>query len=226
MDTATSASMDREATAHWGGYACIAGSLVMIAGAVCKIASGVDLDASLAAGDLGGYLSGVAQVELIVVANLSLWIVGVFGLGTAGVMLAAMGRSRSVAARWGKLCYTTAVPLAMAAFVAWLAIVVQLSGSGSATEVAIAEVVGWFASRADWTATVLVVGLGPLLVSLAGRGDWVPRWLLVWSFLAAGTGGLTVLAMFVGGLTGYGFLIVPVGLGWTIAAGIVALREG
>lgn len=196
----------------------------MIAGAACKIASGADLDLALATGDLSGYLSGAAEVQSILVWNLSLWIGGVFGLGSAGVMLAAMGEERPATARMGRLCYTTAVPLAMAAFVAWLALVVQLAGEPSELTVTMAEVLGWYASRADWTATVLIVGFGPLLVSLAGRDDWVPSWLLVWGFLAAGAGVLTVLAMFIGGLTGYGFLIVPVGLGWTIAAGIVLLR--
>lgn len=219
------ASIDHsDRTARTGGYACLVGAALMIVGAACKIAAGVDLDQALATGDLAGYLSGAADVRGLLIANLSLWIVGVFVLGVAGTLLAALGRRRA-AARIGRLSYGTAVPLAIAAFVAWLALVVQLAGEVSPAELAVAEVLGWFASRADWTATVLVVGAGPLLVSLAGRSAWVPNWLLGWGVAAAGTGALTVLAMFVGGLTGYGFLIVPVGLGWTLAAGIVLLRR-
>ncbi|MCH7514306.1 MAG: hypothetical protein IH947_10265, partial [Bacteroidetes bacterium] len=36
---------------------------------------------------------------------------------------------------------------------------------------------------------------------------------------------LTAIAMYAGGLTTYGFLIIPVGLGWTIAASIVLFRR-
>jgi hypothetical protein len=42
---------------------------------------------------------------------------------------------------------------------------------------------------------------------------------------AALAGILTVAAMFTEALSTYGFLVVPIGLGWTIAAGVVALRH-
>ncbi len=72
---------------------------------------------------------------------------------------------------------------------------------------------------------MLLVGFGPLLVAIAGRDTWVPTWLARWSRVTAGAGLLTVVAMYTDQLSSYGFLVVPVGIGWTIAAGIVALRS-
>jgi len=70
-----------------------------------------------------------------------------------------------------------------------------------------------------------LVGIGPVLISVAGRDDWVPKWLARWGFLALAASLLTAIAMFTGGLTTYGFLIVPVGMIWTIAASIVLFRR-
>ncbi len=90
----------------------------------------------------------------------------------------------------------------------------------------VAETLGWFASRADWVATILIVGIGPTLIAVAGRGEWVPNWFYYWSFLTAFAAVLNAVAMFTGGsgLSTYGFLIIPIGVGWMIAAGIVLLR--
>ena len=93
---------------------------------------------------------------------------------------------------------------------------------------ALAEALGFFASRADWIATVLLVGVGPALIAASGRDTWVPGWLAIWGALALLAGlltTLTTLTTLAVGLTTYGFLVVPVGLGWTIAAGVVVLRE-
>ena len=58
------------------------------------------------------------------------------------------------------------------------------------------------------------------------RGPRAPRWLAVWGSLAVVAELLTVMALVPGGLTPSGFLVVPVGLGWTCAAGFTALRSG
>lgn len=206
------------------GYFALAGPIVMLAGVACWVASGTDLDRALADGDVAGYLTAVEGARSLVVANLSLWILGVILLGIAGIAMTNLDVRDRASALIAGLCYLVAVPLAIGSFAAWLALVVQLPAEASAAQVAVAEVVGWFASRSDWIATVLVVGAGPALVSTAGRGDWVPGWLFGWGLLAAVAGVLTVLALFAGGLTSYGFLVVPVGLGWTLAAGIILLR--
>ncbi len=209
-----------------GGYAAITSAVLMITGAVLKVVSGADLDQALATGDLAGYLGDAAEVRYLLVTNLSLWIAGVFGLGVAGTTMAHLCERDRATGLLVRLCYYTGVPLAIAAFTAWIALVVQLSPDAASPGTSIAEVVGLFASRADWIATVLVVGAGPALISFAGRKDWVPNWLAGLGVVTAIAGVLTVIAMFTHALTSYGFLIVPVGLIWMIAAGIVLLRSG
>lgn len=213
-------------TTRLGGYAAITSAVIMIAGAVLKVVSGADLDQALATGDLSGYLVQAAEVRHLLLTNLSLWIVGVFGLGIAGIAMAELCEHNRTTTLIVRLCYYTGVPLAIAAFVAWITIIVQLPPDAASSETLIAEVVGLFASRADWIATVLVVGAGPSLISFAGRKDWVPTWLAGFGVATAIAGVLTVIAMFTHALTSYGFLIVPVGLAWIIAAGMVLLRRG
>lgn len=159
-------------------------------------------------------------------ANLTVWIAGILVVGVAGTAMALLGERRYLTARLALYCYTTGVPLVVAAYVAMLSIVVHLGPEATPEAVAVAKVVGWLGSRADWISTTLTIGVGPTLLALAGRGDWVPTWLFRWSFVTAAAGLLTALAMLTGGsgLTTYGFLVVPVGVGWMIAAGIVQLR--
>jgi hypothetical protein len=61
----------------------------------------------------------------------------------------------------------------------------------------------------------------------AGREDWAPARLLRWSCATAFAGLLTFIAMATGGAgtNTYGFVIVPVGVGWMAAAGVVLLRR-
>lgn len=205
------------------GVTAIAGAVLMLIGAALWAASGADLDAALADGAIAGYLTDAAANSELLVANLSFWIAGVLVLSIGGLMLLSLGASNSNAAIAARAVYTTGAPLAIASFVAWLALI-RLAGSGGAEVEALADTLGFFASRADWIATVLLVGIGPALIAASGRESWVPGWLAIWSAVALLAGLLTTIAMFAGGLTTYGFLVVPVGLGWTIAAGVVVLR--
>lgn len=211
--------------ARFEGYVALGGALLMALGGIIKRVVGADLDAALVQGTMEQYLALAADQQVLLVANLSLWIGGVLLLGAAGTAFAHLCRRRRLMARVAMFCYWSAVPLAIASFVAWIAIVVQLSSASSSEAILTAEVVGWFVSRADWTATVLIVGVGPALISLAGRGEWVPAWLGWLSVAAVLAGGLTTVAMFTGALHTYGSIIIPVGLIWTIAAGVVLLRQ-
>lgn len=94
--------------------------------------------------------------------------------------------------------------------------------TGSGVEPAVADGLGFISSRADWLATVLVVGLGPLLLS---RDTWVPRWLKGPGPFAGAVSVLTLIAMYTGGLSTYGAAIVPVGIVWTLGAALVAIRQ-
>jgi len=214
-------------TTRIGAYAAICGSAFMIIGAALWGAAGADLDQALASGEISGYLTSAGQASHLLIANLIIWILGVFIFGIAGTAMASLCERRQITARIAMFCYWIGVPLVIAAYVAWLAVVVQIAPDTSPAAVLVTEVVGWFASRADWIATILIVGIGPSLISLAGRGEWVPAWLARWSILNAVAALLNATAMLTGGsgLTTYGFLIIPIGVSWTIAAGIVLLRR-
>lgn len=210
---------------RYGAYLALSGALVMALGGVIKRVVGADLDAALAQQAMEPYLAHVAQQQVWIIVNLSLWIAGVLLLGAAGTAFAHFCRRRRLLAKVAMLCYWSAVPLAIASFVAWIALIVKTSADSSSEAILSVEIIGWFVSRADWIATVLIVGLGPALISLAGREEWVPTWLGWLSVAAVLAGGLTTVAMFTGALHTYGSIIIPAGLLWTIAAGIVLLRQ-
>ena len=212
--------------ARFGAYTALSGAVSMFIGAALLGASGIDLDSALADGDMLTYLAAAEEVRLLLIANLTAWIMGVLLLGIAGVLLQKLCTQRRTIAHIALVCYQTAVPLAIAAFVAMLAVNIQISPNTSANAVLLAEVIGWFGSRADWIATILIIGVGPALLSLAGRDEWVPRWLARWGMATTFTSLLTTVAIFTGSLSSaYAFLIIPVGLGWNIAAGVMLLRR-
>jgi len=216
-----------DTTARLAAYTALTGSACAILGAALWGASGADLDLALATDDIANFLTAAGRTTGLLVANLTLWIFMAFFIGVAGTAMATLAEHRPVTAEIARYCYWTGVPLVFAAYVAWLSIVVQVAPDTSAVAVQITEVVGWFASRADWIATILLVGIGPTLLAVAGREDWVPTWLYRWSFLTAFAALLTAVAMLTGGggLSTYGFVIVPIGVGWMIGAGIVLLRR-
>ena len=215
---------DVAVTRRLGGYTAIAGAVTMVIGAALWGTSGTDLWLALDSGDMAGYLAAVAGVKAQLVANLSVWILGVLILGVAGTMMAEMCQKRKVLAQVGLICFRTAVPLVIVAFIAMLAVVVQLGGAVDETAVAIGNVVGWIGTRADDLATALIIGGGPFFISLAGRGEWVPAWLLRWGYLAGLAGLFSLVCLYIQGMGAYGFIIVPIGVIWMIAAGVVLLR--
>ena len=214
-----------EAQTRLGAYTALAGSACFIIGAAIWVASGADLDLALANGEVSNYLLTAGEVRPLLVANLSFWIVGALLLGAAATAMTNLCTRRRAIAQIALMCYRTGVPLVIVAYTAWLALVVQIAPETSPAAVLLAETLGWFAAYADWISTVLIIGFGPALISLAGRGDWVPLGLARWGIATTITGLLTIVAMFANGLTSYGFLIIPVGLIWMIWAGIILLRR-
>lgn len=210
---------------RFGGLNAIIGASLMVLGAILWQVSGVDLDAALAAGDMAGYLADAAGSTLVVL-NLTAWIIGVLFLGAAGAAFAGAPGNAERPAHLAAVAFRVAVPLAIGSFIAMLAVVVRIPAEPSAAELAAADLVGWLGSRADWTATVLLVGFGPALASWAGRDAWAPGWLVKLGWLAGLAGVATTVAMFTDALSGYGFLVVPVGLIWMFGAGVATLRGG
>jgi hypothetical protein len=206
------------------GYTAVVGAASFIMGAVLWGLVGADLDVSVTNGEMAEYLAAAAANKSLLIANLSFWIVGALILGLAGTTIANLSSQR-VWAQVAKVCYRTAVPLVIVAYVAMLSVVVQIAPDTSATAVSLAEVVGWIGSRADWVATILMIGIGPLFLSLAGQGDWAPKWLVRLGYGTGVCGLLTAVAMYTNGLGTYGFIIIPVGLLWMVATGVTLLRR-
>lgn len=211
-------------TARIGGYSALIGGIAMLVGGALFGASGADLWAALVSGDMAGYLTKAGEVKVLLVVNHTVWILGVLTLGMAGAMMAEMCGPRRVWTQAALVCFRTAVPLAIVSFIAMLSLVVQIAPDASATAVSIAKVVGWIGARADDLATALIVGVGPLFISLSGRNVWVPKWLLTWSYLTGIVGLFSILVLYIPALAAFGIIIVPVGIGWMIAAGVVLLR--
>lgn len=208
-----------------GAYTTLLGAISMLAGAAIWGASGADIDQALYDGDIAGYLRDALTNQNLLIANLSIWIVGVVLLGLGANMMAMLSPQKPVLTQLIRYNYGVAIPLVVVSYMAWLAVVVRLGPSASPEAPAIAEALGWFASHADWVATVLVLGTGPVLIAASGKGIWVPNWLRVWSYIALLAGVLTTVAQYAGGLTTYGFLVIPIGVGWMIAAAITLFRR-
>lgn len=208
-------------TLRAGGLVLGAGALAMIVGAIVRQTTGTDLDAALTEGRMADYLAEAAAVQTALFLNLSLWILGAFLLGVGGYLLSRVtDNTPSSVAGAG---YLIGPALAITAFVTWMALL-RLTGTDPGP--AIADALGFISSRVDWIATVLLVGLGPLLLSVGGRRTWVPGWLYGLGLAGAAAGLLTIVAMYTGALNTYGFLIVPIGLVWVISASVVAIRVG
>lgn len=215
---------DKSAT-KIGAFTALLGSVCMLAGAAIWGASGADIDVSLAANDLIGYISAANESKTLLITNLSIWIVGVLFLGVAASMMTYLSRENQILSIIARYNYWVGTPIVVISYMAWMAVVVRLTSFEPSSVVAIADVVGWFASQADWVATVLVLGTGPVFLSHAGKNSWVPKWLLVWSYFCLVAGFLNILAMYLGGLSTYGFLIIPVGMGWMVASSVVLFKK-
>lgn len=217
-------AQQEKTAAKVGAYTTLLGSACMLAGAAIWAASGANIDQSLYDNDMAGYLEQALAAQNLLIINLSLWIIGVILLGLGATMMAMLSGKGSLWAQIVQYNYWIAVPLVVASYMAWLAVIVRLGPSASQDAATIAGALGWFAVRADWVGTVLVIGTGPVLITAAGRGIWAPNWLRIWSYFALAAGILNIIAQFSGGLASYGFLIIPLGMSWMIAAGIVMLR--
>ncbi|MCO6484575.1 MAG: hypothetical protein J5I41_02240 [Saprospiraceae bacterium] len=206
------------------GYCALTGAICMLVGAACWGATGTDLWVALARNDIDTWLSQLESARSLLVVNTSFWVAGVVLMAAAGKMMSGLtSRSKGMAAL-GHACTQTGAAVAIVAFLLMLAPAVHLAPDTSAEAVRLAGLIGWTGARLDDLATLLIIGAGPLLLSIAGDKDWVPGWLRIWGYLAGGAGLVAILTLFNPGHPEPGFLIVPVGIGWMIAAGIVLIR--
>lgn len=218
---------ERPVVAIFGGATIILGALLMVAGAISLSISGTSLDEALVDGTVGAYLVDAADNMRILTANLSFWMVGATLLGIGGLTLTRLSARDSATATAAQGMYLIGAALALAAFSIWMGIVRDLAPAHAAgTDLAaVGTALGQAAMVADWAATSMLIGFGPLLVAIAGRNTWVPRWLLAFGIVAAITGVVSIFGIFIGERSTLGFIVVPVGLVWTLSAGIVAIRH-
>ncbi len=202
----------------FAGYVSIAGAVSMFIGAAFWGASGTDLWMALADNQMEAYLSQLNPVRTLLVINTCFWVLGVLLLATAGTLMSGFCISNRGLAQMGMVFMRTAASVAIVSFLAMLSIAFYSNA------VEVATITGWLGARLDDIATMLIVGFGPLCISIAGRRDWVPRWLGIWGFLAGFTGLLGVIGLLTG-IVPLGFIIIPFGLGWMIAAGIVLIKK-
>ncbi len=206
-------------TLAFAGYVSIAGAISMLIGAALLSASGTDLWETLASHQMEGYLKQLEPVKHLLVANTAFWMLGVLLMGAAGKIMAGFCSSKQGLVQLALVCTYSAVPVAVVAFMTMLSLAIHQPANDAA------YVIGWIGAQLDNLATMLIVGMFPLLISLAGRNDWVPKWLLIWGGLAGVTGLLSIISMLTG-IVALGFIIIPVGLGWMIATGVVLIRKG
>lgn len=215
----------RQTLARIGAYTAIISSVLMLAGAGFMFSTGTDLWLALRDGDMAGYLSAAGAVKTTYVLNTTFWIMGILIMGGAGNILVSLSEDRPLPAIFAYHCFRTAVPLAIVAFLTMLAVVWQIAPDTSETGVSLAGAIGWIGARADDIATALMLGGGPFFLARAARGAWMPRWLVIWGYAAGTVGLLSLLVLYSGPLSAFGIFIVPVGVGWLIATGVVLLRR-
>jgi len=190
----------------------------MFIGAALWGASGTDLWETLASHQMESYLKQLEPVKHILVTNTVFWTLGVLLLGAGGRLMSGFCSSKQGLVQLALVCINSAVPIAIVAFLTMLSLAIHQPGDDTA------YVIGWIGTRLDDLATMLIIGIFPLLLSFAGRHDWVPRWLLIWGGLAGVTGLLSIISMLTG-IVALGFIIIPVGLGWMIAAGVMLINK-
>ncbi len=206
-------------------FTTLIGSICMLIGAALWGTSGTDLWAAIEFGNIEGYLTAVGDLKVQLIANLTFWIIGVLILGLGVLMISDLGDYETFYTQVAKFCFRTAIPMAIVSYIAMLVVVVQIAPDISPTSVAITEAIGWMGVRLDDIATALMLGVGPLFISLSGRAHWTPGWLVKWSYLATILGIISIVVQYFPGYGQYGFFIIPVGMGWMIATSIVLFRH-
>lgn len=205
-------------TLTFAGYVSIAGAVSMLAGAALWGASGADLWQALASNQMESHLDQLEPVKQLLVANTIFWILGVLLLGTAVSFMSHFCTSNPRLAQLTLVLIRSAVPVAIVSFIIMLSLAIHPPALEGAINI------GWIGTRLDDLATILIIGASPLFLSIAGRADWIPRWLAVWGYLAGIAGLLGVVSM-LSGIVALGFVILPFGMGWMIAAGVVLIRK-
>lgn len=207
------------------GYFTLLGAVTMIIGAALWGSTGTDLWAALANESMGDYLIAVSSFKTRLVANTTFWSLGVILLGMGICGLADQSTHRAGMATIASFCARIGVGMGLVSFIVMLSLAIQIAPDTSSESVRLAKVMGWIGTRLDDIATILIIGVGPVFLSLAGRNHWVPGWLKTWGFIAGLVALVAFAGLYISSLSSMAILLVPFGMGWMIAAGIVAIRK-
>ena len=210
---------------RFGGFAAISSALFMIIGAVFQSYSETNLWMALIDNDIQPMLEQYKNVKTILTINFSFWILGVIFFGITGSILVELCTREKIFAKVALVCYQLAVPLAVLSFLMMLSLVIQIPTEFSEDSFTAVKIIGWIGVRADDIASLLFLGAGPFFISLSGRSDWIPKWLVRWGYLAGPVALISILVFYSPELHSFSLLILPVGLGWMISVGIVLLKS-
>lgn len=210
---------------RWTAASLVGACVAFALGAAVLVSTGVDLDGAVQAGTVTEALPAMSDAAPALTVTFVAWMVGatLFALAGAGLGRLHGDRPAGVAAAG---LMTLGAALAVPAFLAMLALV-HVVAAATDPSTALVGTVGWLASTTDWVATILIIGLPPLLVARAGRDTWAPGWLVGLATAAAVTSGLTAVSLLTGsGLTTWGFALVPVGMAAQISTGVLLWQRG
>ena len=210
--------MANQQTWAFTGSISIAGAVSMLTGAALWGASGTDLWQALANDQMEEYMSLLPGAKQLLVMNTSFWVLGVLLMATAISLMADFITSSRGFAQMAKVFSRIGASIAIVSFI------MMLSLSIVNPPLEVATIIGWVGTRIDDIATMLIIGFSPLCLSNAGKSDWVPGWLSVWGYLAGICALLGIISLFTG-ITALGFIIIPIGIGWMIAAGVVLIKK-
>ncbi len=195
----TTASGRTEATSgRFGATLLVASAVWMAIGGINQGVLGVDYWSALEDDTLARTLSEAGEREVQLQTTHVMWAVGMLGFVVALTLIRRF--LRSVADHpLLDVGYHVVVMGATFNVVSYIAMAAVTTTYAGAEDITGAEGLLRLALRLDDYATLLMLGFGPVLLSLSGRGSWAPRWLLVLSSVALVANLGFVTTAFVGG---------------------------
>ncbi|MBD8506770.1 hypothetical protein HT102_09750 [Hoyosella sp. G463] len=186
---------------------------VVIGGMVLYASIGIDLEEAVRDGTMASYLEA-ASGSAALVLNYGMWIVTALLVALGSVALAV--GSRTLASALGAAVAVIAAAVALPTYLLAMTLVVAAADEGA---VDLASVLGWMASRADWTTTALLLGLAPALLSWSG--PWAPGWMRLLGVASAACGAVAIAVLPIESLAPAGYAVLVTGPMWLLAAGVV-----
>lgn len=204
------------------GLLLIAGAVIMISGAIFLGTTGTDLWAATTNGTMQDYMIQIKGHIPPLVANLSLWILGVMVIGLAGSNLSKLNFQNHFWSVVALQFYRIGPILGIMAFLLMLSLVLVVPAEAEA--LLLADAIGWLGTTIDDLATMMLIGFGPLAICQAAKENWMPIWLFWWGQLAGLVNLIYLISLFIDAALGLTPVIIVLGMGWLIASGIVLLR--